>query len=659
MNTLWFLALLISLSGAALATLEREFVSRHISMTQNKEHLPELRGRIRAMLVTRPYAFIGLRRRFELLSLLHLSLFLFLAGVLIYFFNINLITFMVLVPWVGQFVLSYALVTVWPLFRPTELFYTPFSPMVFELYVGFLKAISKVLSLVIPGRKTSGTTRMRYHDLSLPYREGFIACRTKSAEKEASKPSQEIDTEVLERMLLVLDSDHALEGFFGAIPAFCDSRLVHKPLDLPVMIRLQQTLDAFLDRTFSSHLVTQSVRNDRLITCLDAAHSALGPSGVSKILDKFFNGYRGEALKSVEIGHSLVRWGHSSDDLIGPNVRRIVACIIAHQQDRDDRWAKLIKEAFDMPDGVNRDYLTDVDSVSLAILIHITQEALPADHFECHVLEVLSQFDIRNTSAELRHDFCALWNEIIQEARNEGNGSTPTQILAGIHHLFTALHQGTDSAPIRFPAPISDDDSVSAWPWSYRLCNIASHHPNSSADNINPATTSTATVPSNTQLGDSQIAPLNPTLQSRLPLTASRDLAAKNVTGGNADISVTSGIADLVHGSNSGGSSALQQAGEAGISSLPTPIQTPALNSANSDILPGLMQTDHDHHLLGAPSSISTTIPLSVAPQVATVSDQYPDIHDGTSSTKYDNQDTHFILSEDHRQLRPGSDAGP
>ena len=55
-------------------------------------------------------------------------------------------------------------------------------------------------------------------------------------------------------------------------------------------------------------------------------------------------------------------------------------------------------------------------------------------------------------------------------------------------------------------------------------------------------------------------------------------------------------------------------------------------------------------------------IPLSVSPQleVATVSDQYPDLsgRDGTSSANYDNQDTHLILSEDHRQTLPGGATG-
>ena len=413
------------------------------------------------MLVKSPYAFFNLRRRFELLPLLHCSFFLFLTGLVIYVSNINYIASTCLSVWILGIILLYTAFTVLPILRPTELFYTPFSPVIFRMYLTILQ----VGSLIAPRCNLSGVARMHYIDLSLRYEEGFIEGRTKSVEKVASNLSPEIDTEVLERMLLVLDNDHALGEFFDAIPGFCDSSMVHKPLDLRITTRLQQTLDAFLDRTFSSHLVPEPARNGRLITCLNAAYSALGRAGVSQILGNFFNGHRDEALKSVEIGHSLVRWGQSSDDLIGPNIRRIVACIIARSKDRDDRWAKLVKEAFDIPYGDVGGYIAHGDSVLLAILNHVTRKALRTDRSEQGVLKSLSQFDIHDTATELRHEFCTLWNEIVEKPRNEANEEeariTVAQILTEIHHLFADLHQGTDSAPIRFPAPISGDDNIS------------------------------------------------------------------------------------------------------------------------------------------------------------------------------------------------------
>ncbi|KAH9986158.1 hypothetical protein BJV77DRAFT_1030182, partial [Russula vinacea] len=65
----------------------------------------------------------------------------------------------------------------------------------------------------------------------------------------------------------------------------------------------------------------------------------------------------------------------------------------------------------------------------------------------------------------LQHDFCALWNELVQEERKQGYLSTPFYILLGIRNLYTALHpSGPYFHATRIP-----------------LCNIDNHRPDSSA----------------------------------------------------------------------------------------------------------------------------------------------------------------------------------
>ena len=314
--------------------------------------------------------------------------------------------------------------------------------------------MAKICSWIKPLHSLSNGIKEHHSDLSGRYNEGFIEGKMKWANEMASKPSLAVDTTALERILRVLHEDDALERLFAALPGFCDSDLVQKPLGFSVATKLQQSLEGFLDRTFSSHLVVESVKNDRLITCLNAARSALYPSDVLNILGGFFNRHRDEAMKSIEIGHYLIKWDHGNDSLINTEVRRIVACIIAGVQDRNDRWTMLLKEVFKVPDGVFRDYLAHGDSVILAILIQVTREALRISRSEQGVLESLSQFDIHNTAAELQHEFCALWNGIVQEARIVGFGSTPTKILKEIRHLFVSLHWGTDAALNQFPVPL-------------------------------------------------------------------------------------------------------------------------------------------------------------------------------------------------------------
>ena len=107
-------------------------------------------------------------------------------------------------------------------------------------------------------------TRKYHRELNDRCRVGIVEGNAKWLKEEALKPSSKIDAEVLERILLVLDEDHALELFFDAIPGCCGSKLV-QPIHAPVTTKLQQSLDGFLDRTFSSPLVPESVRNERLI----------------------------------------------------------------------------------------------------------------------------------------------------------------------------------------------------------------------------------------------------------------------------------------------------------------------------------------------------------------------------------------------------------
>ncbi|KAF8461664.1 hypothetical protein DFH94DRAFT_801476 [Russula ochroleuca] len=306
-----------------------------------------------------------------------------------------------------------------------------------QLWLGFS-------TLIFAPHATFFNTRWNYRDLIDGYGNGFLNGKHKEAREIASKPSSEIDALILERILLSLDEDNALETFFDAIPGFCNSKLTILPLPFRVEEKLRQALDGFLNRTFTSNLVSESVRASRLITCLNAAHAALGPDAVSQILDNVFKGRWDEALQSIEVGHALRRWGHSRDHDL--NVRRIIACIITRVRGRDDRWTALVKEAFGVPDGVLRDNLAHGDdSVLLSILIHVSRQASRAGSRTWEILPSLSKFDVRNTHSGLQDDFCTMWTEIAQEAKNQGSHSTSAQILREFSHLYVALHQDTDS----------------------------------------------------------------------------------------------------------------------------------------------------------------------------------------------------------------------
>ena len=476
-NSLWFLSLLISLTGAAFASLVQQWAYRYITVTQQPWHTPDQRARIRAFFASRPWGPYVTWGSDRFPFYLHMSLFFFMAGCSIYLFNLDRSVFYAVTSWITIFTTAYIIVTVGGTLVPNELLYTPFSPLLLQAFLGISYAIFQVFSYIRPLDILFNGARKRYRRLSDRYSDGFIAGIWKAAEETASNPSSEIDTSVIERMLLALDDDHALEAFFNTIPGFCNSNIVHVPLPSPVGMKLRQALDGFLDRTFSSNSVPESVKCDQLITCLNAAHAALGPTAVSHILDDIFNGRWGEALRSVEIGHSLRRWGHGKSDSIDSNVRRIVACIVARTRRQDDRWIRLAKDEFEVPDRVFRDYLAHGDTIPLAILIHSMRRALQTRRPQRDVIRSLSQINIHDTLPVLQREFCALWNEIILEARNaEGPGQSHIYILPEIRHLFEALHQGSnhDAAHITpFTMFVDILDPTLGQSSSYPLCNAA------------------------------------------------------------------------------------------------------------------------------------------------------------------------------------------
>ena len=421
------------------------------------------------------------------LDYLHLALLLFITGSLIYLFNINRTVFYAVIWSVGYITISYAGVTVTGAFVPHDLFYTPLSRLVFRIYFGISYVVFQVCSAT-PFYDLRYITTRHYHTLNNRYRKGFLKGKRREAKETALKRSAEIDARILERTLSNLEGDHTLEAFFDAIPGFCNSNLSGFTFSFRFQGKLGQAMDGFLNRTFSSSLISDSVRTGRLITCLNVAHAALGPDAVSRILGDIINGRWAEALQTVKIGHSLRRWGPSSNNRFTEDVRRVITEIIISVREHDDHWISLVKAEFSTQDHAHRDHIAHAD-VLLSILIRIARQINEADSYNPRILSALSQIDIRNTLLELQHQFCALWNEIALAARTQGSYSIPTQILCEIRHLYDALHhKGADDAPTAFVHFTNPFD-----PLSYPMCDIDDHHPDSTAHV--PAPNSLTAVP--------------------------------------------------------------------------------------------------------------------------------------------------------------------
>ena len=355
----------------------------------------------------------------------------------------------------------------------------------------------------------------------------------KAVEKTVAERSSDMDIRIFDWTMGVLEEDDSLEKFFDAAPGFFSSKLVNQlenDFSGDLLNRFWSTLNRFMDRTLSSDSVidlvktrrvniyrdiinkipfpltslerdeehpnefpinfgqalsrlldrtlsvTESVtgKSSQLVTCLDAAHAALGFDGVSHILWDILNGRWPELLQFAEIGHSLRRWISSIDERHTPMVRRIVAQIIVGARERDESWISLVKAEFAVPDRDLRKYISHGDSVLLSILIHLTRQAFYTASWTPFVLFSLSEFNISDTLPGLQHAFCALWNDILFEARDQGEASAYVKLLREIRAPYIELHKDTDAAPM-FPAATYYFDPVLVQPLSYRHCFVASH----------------------------------------------------------------------------------------------------------------------------------------------------------------------------------------
>ncbi|KAI0246124.1 hypothetical protein BJV78DRAFT_1135861 [Lactifluus subvellereus] len=106
-NGLWFLSLVISLACALLATLLQQWARRYLRVTCPR-YSPHKRARVRAFYAD-GVEKLHLPWTVEMLPLLlHISLFLFFAGLSVFLFSVNLTIFKVVIAWVGLCVIVYA-----------------------------------------------------------------------------------------------------------------------------------------------------------------------------------------------------------------------------------------------------------------------------------------------------------------------------------------------------------------------------------------------------------------------------------------------------------------------------------------------------------------------------------------------------------------------
>jgi hypothetical protein len=405
-------------------------------------------------------------------ALMHISLFLFFSGFLIYLFNINHIAFYVIAGWIAAFAVAYLAITFMPILRLDSPYHAPLSPLAFWVYAAVSYSIFVVLPRLVP---LKDMTWQYFRDLADKYFAGCSQGIEKMAEVHARKPSPGIDGFILKWTFDAnsMASDNQLDQFFECLLAF-NSPDPRRSLAKLSFGEFGSAMVAFLDRTLTSSSVPNSVKVEQLIKCVEVADVTY----VTILLDLLSEAAVQNVVQDVEVGRTLRR-RNSNDEQIGLCAQTIVADIIAKVPRRDDIWITLAADQLGKSQDDIRGYLKHGnDNVLLANLIHITRQIFKsssgitrdmAGNAASYILRLPSEFDIRNTLPVLQHDFCALWNDIVPTAQQRGDSSIPHFVLYLLRRHFIDLHRGTDDSP----TSCFDDFKISSYP----SCNNPHHRP--------------------------------------------------------------------------------------------------------------------------------------------------------------------------------------
>ena len=486
-NSLWFLSLVISITCALLATFLQQWTRRYLKVTQTRYSLHK-RARIRSFFAegveksTLPLVVEALP------MLLHVSLSLFFAGLVVFLWNVNLTIFKVVLSWISVCTALYGCFTLIPVFRHDSPYYTPiteFAGLVMSLILLGFFILCVVLDFLFFLCSCCFCCRApaRIFGYLTNWFNQVLDMTLLTPKKAALKVSSEIDTRALMWTFDRLDEDHELELFFSGLPGFHNSKVVKEPLhglSSSQQLELLTGLIGLLDRTYSSNLLADGVKRHREDICTNAINLVHAPKALPNILRRLASEDEYGPVQSTEIVHFVRRWGNRNEYTTLDQA--IFSVIVARVQQHDNSWFNLASHELGVTEPVLRKHATHRDTLSLTILIYVIRQQLihfrnpswPSDAI-AEVIRTASKFKVQDTSPELQHELCALWNQIVRKAQNDGDWKITKCILNPIRKVYISLHQDSESSPIRFSASAGDGDPVLDNPSSYPVCNIAGH----------------------------------------------------------------------------------------------------------------------------------------------------------------------------------------
>ncbi|KAF8259762.1 hypothetical protein EI94DRAFT_1812792 [Lactarius quietus] len=119
--------------------------------------------------------------------------------------------------------------------------------------------------------------------------------------------------------------------------------------------------------------------------------------------------------------------------------------------------------------------------------IHFRNSSWP-DYGVSSVLRVASKLHVQDTSPELQHEFCALWNQIVRAAQNYKNRMITSLILRPLLHVYNSTHPDTDPSPTQLLVCDTGLDQILGPSTPFPVFNVPDHILDESASTTFPRT---------------------------------------------------------------------------------------------------------------------------------------------------------------------------
>jgi hypothetical protein len=492
-NGLWFSSLVLSLTCGLLATLLQQWARRY-QRVAHPRYSPHRRARIRAF-YRHGVETLHIPWTIEVLpAMLHISLFLFFAGLSVFLFNIHLTIFSVVTTWIGICGILYAILTFLPIIHKDSPYAAPLSSSFSFCLTGIRYLYFRLLHR-FPHIDPAICMPLRSRDPRAVHLDDYFShSMTKTAEEYALKLDPFIDYRSLLWTFESLDQDSDLEKFFEGLPRLCDSETgkslgLQQGFIVPNKKTLSNALIEMMNRTLSSNLAPEAVKQRRLIICTKALESTslFGPWW---ILRRVLIGGWHRFLGCIEFGLFVQNWKEIVHPVTIFYKQCVAALTISIVRDHDERWNQLVSGLLDMSNTLLHEYMGNNDNILLANAIFIVRRTVQtySGSAERHrsdiisasskTLETVCKLDIRSTLPELQHEFCGLWNQLVATAQSDPpphHGFVAMTTLKNIRKLYIALHQCSGAPPTAFNTTTDDRDPILDKPKSYPMCTIDDH----------------------------------------------------------------------------------------------------------------------------------------------------------------------------------------